>query len=160
MEKSRNREERRIQRSCKVVRSWMNPPPRHQESTRIVDNGQFEPTDHFGDSGFVSLECKTKSLVTLILELRKGFSKCEISTFRYFRVWHSKNSDEKESGPFALKILKSRNMACLWSGISTFRLSRVQEVEEAVTLESRVSNSRFAKSRRGKGNIPEKIEGP
>jgi hypothetical protein len=41
-------------------------------------------------------------------------------------------------------------VACLWSGISAFRLSGVQEVEEAVTLESRVSNSRSRNPEEGK----------
>jgi hypothetical protein len=31
----------------------------------------LEPSDHFGDSEFVSLECKPKSVVTLTLESRK-----------------------------------------------------------------------------------------
>jgi hypothetical protein len=98
-------------------------------------------------------------LVTLIPESRKGFSGVKFQHFGISGFGIPENSDDKESGVFALKIPKSRNTACLWSGISAFRLSGVREVEEAVTLESRVSNSRFAKSRRGKGKIPEKVEG-
>jgi hypothetical protein len=47
---------------------------------------------------------------------------------------------------------------CLWCGISTFWFFIVQEVEEVVTLESRVSNSSFMKSQRGKGKIPKKVD--
>jgi hypothetical protein len=56
------------------------------------------------DLGFISLECRPKYLVTQIPESRKGLSGVE---FWYFGVRHSGNSDDKELGPFALKIPKS-----------------------------------------------------
>ena len=93
-------------------------------------------------------------MVTQIPESRKGLSGVE---FRHFGVFHFGNSNDKEPRPFALKVPKSQNTACLWSGILAFRLSGAREVEEAVTFESRVSNSRFVKSRRGKEEIPEKL---
>jgi hypothetical protein len=40
-----------------------------------------DPSDHFRDSGFVSPECKPKSLVTLTPELRKELSREEFQDF-------------------------------------------------------------------------------
>jgi hypothetical protein len=84
----------------------MNLPPCHQEPTWTIDRGLFEPSDHFGNSGSVSSECRPKSLVTLKPESRKGLLRVK---FRYFGVRHTRNSDDKESGPSALKSPKSRN---------------------------------------------------
>jgi hypothetical protein len=56
-----------------VVRGWTNPPPCHQEPTWTVDRGLSEPSDHFRNSGFISLECREKSLVMQIPRSRKGF---------------------------------------------------------------------------------------
>jgi hypothetical protein len=41
----------------------------------------FEPSDHFGDSEFVSPECKPKSLVTLTPESREGLLSVEFQDF-------------------------------------------------------------------------------
>jgi hypothetical protein len=62
----------------------------------------FEPSDHFGDSEFVSPECKPKSLVTLTPESRKELLSEEFWDFGNsgFRI---PNLDDKEPGAFALK---------------------------------------------------------
>jgi hypothetical protein len=49
----------------------MNPSLWYQESTWTLIVIYFEPSDHFRDSEFVSLECKPKYLVTLTPGSRK-----------------------------------------------------------------------------------------
>jgi hypothetical protein len=45
-----------------VDKVWMNPFHWCQGSTRNVDRGQFGPSDHFANSGFVSLEVEDQTL--------------------------------------------------------------------------------------------------
>jgi hypothetical protein len=62
MENSRSCEDRRIQRSCRVDKGWTNPLRWCQGSTRTIDRGQFGSSDHFANSGFMSLEVEDQTL--------------------------------------------------------------------------------------------------
>jgi hypothetical protein len=52
---------------------------RNQRGPLIVNC--FDPSDHSGDSEFVSPECKPKSLVTLTPESREGLLSVEFQDF-------------------------------------------------------------------------------
>jgi hypothetical protein len=45
-----------------VDKGWMNPFRWCQGSTRTIDRGQFGSSDHFANSGFVSLEVEDQTL--------------------------------------------------------------------------------------------------
>jgi hypothetical protein len=62
VENSRSREDRRIQRSCKVDKGWTNSFRWSQGSTRTVDHSHFGSLDHFSNTGFVSLEVEDQTL--------------------------------------------------------------------------------------------------
>jgi hypothetical protein len=56
------------------VTASRNPNSRNSEKAKTIDCGQFEPSDHFRNSGFVSLEHSQKYLVTLTPESQNGLS--------------------------------------------------------------------------------------
>jgi hypothetical protein len=61
------------------VTASRTPNSQNSEKARTVDCGQFDPSDHFGNSGFISLERSQKYLFTLTPESRKGLSSVKLN---------------------------------------------------------------------------------